>query len=189
MDKKYQKILFVLLLIIAAFLVMYLIFGKKIKAYLLSKTNSGNVVNSDISIDTAKDYMAKNNINTPPSGADSTGSSNSGYLPNASGASMPQPNYKTANVNTILRKGSKGNEVLILQLVMLENTQSWNPTVIADGKFGNATLDLLKRFTGRETITIKKLMEMIAAKKVKVTKSNASKVTDFLRKYHIGGIY
>lgn len=69
------------------------------------------------------------------------------------------------NGETRLSKGSRGEEVVELQRMLNEKHRSTPPQIIPllleDGIFGNRTETMLKKWTGKTSVTIKELQKAL----------------------------
>jgi hypothetical protein len=148
--KNTSNVLIWILAIVAVLLCTYLLFTKQIMAaYYKLKAPKINASDTDAPI-------------TPNNGnAGNTPSPK--YLPNVEGGNNEplKANYQTANYKKMLRKGSKGNEVLILQIKMNDYLVN---KIVADGNFGPATEKALKSLTGYITISLQGAIDFIKNK-------------------------
>jgi hypothetical protein len=156
MATKTNKIMITILVVAALLLTTYLLFTKQIMTayYKLTAPKKD-----------ASDVYAPAENNSGSGG----GKSNSPReLPNVDGADdapLPVPNYKSANYSKMLKKGSKGNEVVILQIKMNDFLPSGNiQKLVADGDFGNDTAKALKHLTGYNTISLQGAIDYIKKK-------------------------
>jgi len=90
---------------------------------------------------------------------------------NASTASTNTASTNTTSIvsigtaDTILKKGSSGEQVVRLQELL--NVKHGNnkpqiiPFLVADGKFGTATESMLKKWTGKTSISINQLIKAL----------------------------
>jgi peptidoglycan hydrolase-like protein with peptidoglycan-binding domain len=85
----------------------------------------------------------------------------------ATNAANPTPSISsnTANNDSILSKGSSGEQVRRLQELLNikhgNNKPQIIPYLVEDGKFGAATETMLKKWTGKTSITINQLIKAL----------------------------
>jgi hypothetical protein len=133
-------------------IIVYIIYRKRINAYVM------NLVGGKIISDVPGDYAAQfdqqaQDPDKPNSLPNVPGNTNAG---GGTGASAPQytPNYSTANLDVMLRKGAKGNEVLILQTELNNYLPQGSTTKLTtDGKFGEKTRLALVQVVGMGAAT------------------------------------
>ena len=94
--------------------------------------------------------------------ASNSNSVNTGAVSNTGSNSS---NSSSFNNDTILKKGSTGGAVEMLQQLL--NVKHGNnrpqilPYLVADGKFGSATETMLKKWTGKTSISINELTKAL----------------------------
>ena len=85
----------------------------------------------------------------------------------ATNAANPTPSISssTANNDSLLSKGSSGEQVRRLQELLNikhgNNKPQIIPYLVEDGKFGAATENMLKKWTGKTSITINQLIKAL----------------------------
>lgn len=71
----------------------------------------------------------------------------------------------TVNKDAILSKGSKGEAVRMLQKLLndkhRQNTPTFTPLLVEDGKFGALTETMLKKYTNKTSISINQLLKAL----------------------------
>jgi peptidoglycan hydrolase-like protein with peptidoglycan-binding domain len=102
--------------------------------------------------DTIKDFFSK----SAPSSSSNASST---------ATSTPSIPSKTLNDETILSKGSSGEQVLRLQQLLNikhgNNKPQIIPYLVEDGNFGTATESMLKKWTGKTSISINQLIKAL----------------------------
>jgi len=102
--------------------------------------------------DTIKDFFSKSG-NSTSSTATSTASNTASIVSN------------TANTEAVLRNGSTGEQVRRLQNLLNEKNNKSRPTfllpLVEDGKFGKKTETMLKKYTGKTSISIDQLIKAL----------------------------
>jgi hypothetical protein len=135
---KTGKIILGILITAAVVLTLCLVFKKQLAALIAKLKGAG--ANDTIMAPFAKADAGEYVPPTNNSGSSSTD------------GALPQPNYKSANGNRLLKKGTTGNEVVILQ-TKLNNTLTTDK-LIPDGVFGELTKQALLKQCGRISITL-----------------------------------
>lgn len=101
--------------------------------------------------DTIKDFFNKSDKATS-NNATSTASNTASIVSNA-------------NAETILKNGSTGEQVRRLQELLNEKNNKSRPTfllpLVVDGKFGKKTEIMLKKYTGKTSISINQLIKAL----------------------------
>lgn len=93
----------------------------------------------------------------------SSSSNNSPVLANYT--TTPKPS-STANYDTILSKGSTGDQVRKLQQLLndkhRQQTPTFIPLLVEDGQFGSKTETMLKKYTGKTSISINQFIKTLS---------------------------
>lgn len=83
----------------------------------------------------------------------------------ASYTTTPKPS-STANYDTILSKGSTGDQVRKLQQLLndkhRQHTPTFIPLLVEDGQFGSKTETMLKKYTGKTSISINQFIKTLS---------------------------
>jgi hypothetical protein len=125
-------------------IIVYIVYRKRINSYVMSLV--GGKINSEVPGEFAGQFEPQQIDQVKPTVLPAVVGASGG-----SSGSAPQyvPNYNTANLDVKLMKGSKGNEVLILQTELNEYLpQGTTAKLVADGKFGQKTQDALRLIMG-----------------------------------------
>ncbi len=93
--------------------------------------------------------------------------SKSKKLPSTPAATTVSTNSSTLSENDIvLKKGSSGTQVRKLQQLLndkhRQSTPTFTPLLVEDGKFGALTETMLKKYTGKTSITLNQLLKALS---------------------------
>lgn len=107
-------------------------------------------------------YFKRDAIKDLFSKSDKLPSNNAPVL--ASTTTSPKPS-SSAKDDIILSKGSTGEEVRKLQQLLndkhRQNTPTFIPLLVEDGKFGSKTETMLKKYTGKTSISINQFIKTL----------------------------
>lgn len=91
--------------------------------------------------------------------------SNATTVVNTTGSSVSTSSNNSVNNDAILKKGSTGQQVRKLQQLLNvkhgNNTPQIIPYLVEDGNFGTLTENMLKKWTGKTSISINELIKAL----------------------------